>query len=92
MFTRSGRIEEARDQLETLIECVKPLGLVLEGLNAADGFYLVNYPQAFSYIGLINSALYISAAQGKGLLSPPRWVSVSEIQRESTDRVTAFYL
>ncbi len=63
-----------------------------EGLSAAHGFHLVNYPQAFSYDDLINNALYIGTVQGKGLRSPPRWVSVSEIQRGSTDGVTAFYL
>ncbi len=70
-LTLSGRVEEVRDRLESLIEYVNPLGLVSEELDAADGSYLGNYPQAFSHIGIINSSLYISAAQGRELPGPP---------------------
>jgi GH15 family glucan-1,4-alpha-glucosidase len=67
----SGRAEEARDRLETLIEYVNPLGLVSEQVDVADGTYLGNYPQAFSHVGLVNSALYVSAARGADLPGPP---------------------
>jgi len=67
----SGRVEEACDRLETLVEYVNPLGLLSEELDAADGTYLGNYPQAFSHIGLVNSALYVGAAQGEDLPGPP---------------------
>jgi len=35
---------------------LEPLGLLSEEVDPADGTALGNYPQAFSHIGLINSA------------------------------------
>ena len=61
----SGRVEEARDRLEALLAYANPLGLLSEELDAADGSYLGNYPQAFSHIGVVNSALYVAAASGE---------------------------
>ncbi|MFC6942735.1 glycoside hydrolase family 15 protein [Salinirubellus sp. GCM10025818] len=70
-LTLSGRVDEASDRLETLVDYVNSLGLISEELNAADGTYLGNYPQAFSHIGLVNSALYVGAARGEELPGPP---------------------
>lgn len=70
-LTLSGRVDEARDRLETLVGYVNSLGLLSEELDPTDGTYLGNYPQAFSHIGLINSALYVGAAQGHDLPGPP---------------------
>ncbi|MDS0259732.1 glycoside hydrolase family 15 protein [Haloarcula sp. S1CR25-12] len=67
----SGRVETAHDRLETLVEYVNPLGLLAEEIDPDDGTYLGNYPQAFSHIGLVNSALYVGAAQGGELPGPP---------------------
>ncbi|WP_324664141.1 glycoside hydrolase family 15 protein [Haloarcula sediminis] len=67
----SGRAGEAANRLATLVEYVNSLGLVAEELDPADGTYLGNYPQAFSHIGLVNSALYVGAARGDPLPGPP---------------------
>jgi len=67
----SGHVETAHDRLETLVEYVNPLGLLAEEIDPDDGTYLGNYPQAFSHIGLVNSALYVGAAQGGELPGPP---------------------
>ncbi|WP_276249798.1 glycoside hydrolase family 15 protein [Haloarcula rara] len=67
----SGRVGEAADRLATLVEYVNSLGLLAEELDPADGSYLGNYPQAFSHIGLVNSALYVGAARGEPLPGPP---------------------
>jgi len=66
----SGRVDEARERVEALNECVNSLNLVAEELDPAAGSYLGNYPQAFSHIGLINSALYVGFAAGHEIADP----------------------
>jgi GH15 family glucan-1,4-alpha-glucosidase len=66
----SGRVEEARERLEALIGHLNPLDLVAEELDPETGHYLGNYPQAFSHIGLINSALYVGYAEGCRIADP----------------------
>lgn len=67
----SGRVDDACDRFKRLMEYVNPLGLIAEEVAAGTETYLGNYPQAFSHIGIINSALYLGYAQGYGLPGPP---------------------
>ena len=57
----SGRLEEARERFLELLSYASPLGLLAEEIDPAgeDGLHRGNYPQAFSHVGLINSALYL---------------------------------
>jgi len=57
-----GRIDEAREHFEHLVECGSPLGLFSEEIDPDSGAMLGNYPQAFTHIGLINSAVAIERA------------------------------
>ena len=66
----TGRVEEAERRLERLIEYVSPVGLLAEEVDGATGSHLGNYPQAFSHIGLLNSALYVSRAKGMAAPGP----------------------
>lgn len=59
----SGRVEEAEHLFETILQHANPLGLLSEEILPETGELLGNYPQAFSHLGLINSALYIQAAR-----------------------------
>jgi GH15 family glucan-1,4-alpha-glucosidase len=59
----SGRIEEAWELFETVIEYANPLGLLSEEIDPETGLLLGNFPQAFSHIGLVNSALYLKQAE-----------------------------
>jgi GH15 family glucan-1,4-alpha-glucosidase len=63
-----GRVEEARERFEALLEHAGPLGLYSEELDPVTGEQLGNYPQAFTHIGLINSAVTLQLAQ-EGVLS-----------------------
>lgn len=63
----SGRIEEAKSILLRLLDYASPTGLLAEEVDPKTGNALGNYPQAYSHIGLINSALYIEKAEKKGL-------------------------
>jgi len=71
----SGRVEEARERFEALAEYVNPLGLVAEELDTETGADLGNYPQAFSHIGLINSALCVGPCRAARWPIRRRWGS-----------------
>ena len=58
-----GRIEEARQKFEHLLSYASPLGLYSEEIDPGTGALLGNYPQAFTHIGLINSAVTLQRAQ-----------------------------
>jgi GH15 family glucan-1,4-alpha-glucosidase len=66
----TGRVEQAEQRLETLIEYVSPVGLLAEEVDSDTGDQLGNFPQAFSHIGLLNSALYVSRAKGMDVPGP----------------------
>ncbi|WP_049926938.1 glycoside hydrolase family 15 protein [Halopiger goleimassiliensis] len=60
----SGRLEAAKSRFETLLEYLNPLGLVAEEIDPETGAHLGNFPQAFSHIGIVNSALYLGYVRG----------------------------
>ncbi|HWP91319.1 MAG TPA: glycoside hydrolase family 15 protein [Thermodesulfobacteriota bacterium] len=70
VLTLSGRVEEAERILPSILEYVSPLGLLAEEIDTKSHEQLVNFPQAFSHIGLINSALYLGMARGKKQIGP----------------------
>lgn len=61
----SGRVEEARERFESILEYVSPLGLLAEEIDPETGAQLGNVPQAFSHTGLITAALYLGNAEGQ---------------------------
>ena len=65
-----GRVEEARQRFEAILHCAGPLGLFAEELDPNTGKQLGNYPQAFTHIGLINSAVTLQRAQEGSLIQP----------------------
>jgi len=68
----SGNIREAEALYETILSYVSPLGLFAEEIVPETGELLGNYPQAFSHLGLINSAIYLDAAkENRNPIEPP---------------------
>ena len=59
-----GRMEEATSLFESLCARAGPLGLLPEQVDPPSGAFLGNYPQAFSHIGLISSAVNLARASG----------------------------
>jgi GH15 family glucan-1,4-alpha-glucosidase len=59
----AGRVDEATERFEQLLRYSSAHGLLSEEVDPATGTALGNYPQAFSHIGLINSALVLTQAQ-----------------------------
>lgn len=58
----SGRIDEATELFRNVVEYASPLGLFAEEVDPVTGEQRGNVPQAFSHIGLINSALTLASA------------------------------
>jgi GH15 family glucan-1,4-alpha-glucosidase len=79
----SGRTDEAVEIFENVIGYANPLGLFSEEVDPSTGAHLGNTPQAFSHIGLINSALYLESVLGEETPEPlPRGAAGStEIPR-----------
>ena len=61
----SGRLDKAVKIFIDVIHLISPLGLLSEEIDPETGELLGNFPQAFSHIGLINSALYIGIVEGR---------------------------
>ncbi|MGZ4704562.1 MAG: glycoside hydrolase family 15 protein [Acidimicrobiales bacterium] len=51
-----GRLDDARDRFEALLALRNDVGLLSEEWDVVDGRMVGNFPQAFSHVGLLNSA------------------------------------
>ncbi len=60
-LARLGRTEEARAHFETLLAHRTRLGLLSEHIDPASGELWGNFPQTYSMVGIIESALLLSA-------------------------------
>jgi pentatricopeptide repeat protein len=58
----SGRVDEARDVFESMLDRSNDLGLYAEEIDPVSGAFLGNFPQAFTHVGLINSAHWVGRA------------------------------
>lgn len=66
----SGKVEEAEEYFKKILSHASPLGLLAEEFDTETNKQIGNYPQAFSHLGLINSARYIGLMKNKNLKSP----------------------
>ena len=66
----AGRDDEARALFERLLSLRNDVGLIAEQWDPSTGLMLGNFPQAFSHVGLVNSAWNLSRAGG----ASSRWV------------------
>ncbi|EMA49470.1 glycoside hydrolase family 15 protein [Halococcus thailandensis] len=69
-LARMGRVDRAREIFETIEDHFSPLGLVSEEIDPETGDLLGNYPQAFSHIGFVNSALFLHEAETDTEIQP----------------------
>lgn len=58
-----GRLEEAEQLYASLCDRASPLGLLPEQIDPATGGFIGNFPQAFSHIGVIASAVTLARAR-----------------------------
>jgi GH15 family glucan-1,4-alpha-glucosidase len=66
----SDRMDEAYRIFESLIGQVNHLGLFSEQIDPLTGEFLGNFPQGFSHLGLINSALYLAHKEDRKIPVP----------------------
>ncbi len=59
-----GRTDEATDLFERLLDLRNDVGLLAEEYDPVAGRQLGNFPQAFSHIGLVNTASNLSRSEG----------------------------
>ncbi|MGW0778411.1 glycoside hydrolase family 15 protein [Streptomyces sp. NPDC002835] len=62
----TGREKEARELFERLLALRNDVGLLAEEYDPAVGRHLGNFPQAFSHIGLVTTALALTGQEAAG--------------------------
>ncbi|WP_089100802.1 glycoside hydrolase family 15 protein [Streptomyces hyaluromycini] len=62
----TGRTDEAKELFERLVGLVNDVGLLSEEYDPETGRQLGNFPQAFSHIGLVNTALTLFDGEHAG--------------------------
>ena len=67
----AGRVDEAHAYLERLAGCANHVGLFAEQVDPQTRAHLGNFPQAFTHLGLVNSVLYVAAAERRRTAGPP---------------------
>jgi alpha,alpha-trehalase len=60
---RIGHVEEARELFERILHCSNHLGLLSEHIDIRTKKFLGNFPQAYSHLGLIQSALILNGKE-----------------------------
>jgi GH15 family glucan-1,4-alpha-glucosidase len=70
-YALMGRLEDARRLLRRLLGLCNDVGLLSEEYDPRAGRFLGNFPQAFSHVAVVNSALGLMRAGGP----PPRKIS-----------------
>ncbi|HJU25776.1 MAG TPA: glycoside hydrolase family 15 protein, partial [Rhodanobacteraceae bacterium] len=63
-YVLQGRHREARRLFESLLSRCNDVGLLAEEFDPRSGRMLGNFPQAYSHVGLINSALNLARGRG----------------------------
>ena len=63
----SGKIDQAEEYYKRILQHASPLGLLAEEFDPETKKQIGNYPQAFSHLGLINSARYIGLMKNKNM-------------------------
>ena len=66
-YVLQGRRDEALRLFERLLARCNDVGLLSEEIDPGTGRMLGNFPQAYSHVGLINSALHLAQGDAAGL-------------------------
>lgn len=78
-----GRAERAQALFERLLGKANDLGLYAEEIHPANGMFLGNFPQAFTHLALINSAVHLQLYQHGGA------AAVAETHADRAQRAAA---
>jgi len=84
-YVLSGRYDDAQDLFERLLGLRNDLGLLAEEYDAVNKRLVGNFPQAFSHIGLINTAHNLAKARGPARQRAEHTAPRSREEAEKTD-------
>jgi GH15 family glucan-1,4-alpha-glucosidase len=70
VLAMQGKVDEARELFERLLDLRNDVGLLSEEYDPVDGRMLGNFPQAFTHLTLVNTALVLG--EGRGMRQAPR--------------------
>jgi GH15 family glucan-1,4-alpha-glucosidase len=65
ILAQQGKIDEARELFERLLDLRNDVGLLSEEYDPVSGRLLGNFPQAFTHLALVNTAIVLG--EGRGL-------------------------
>jgi len=69
-YALMGRLDDARRIFEAILAIRNDLGLLAEEYDPKARRQLGNFPQAFSHLGLVNTAWHLDRAERKGFTEP----------------------
>ena len=69
-LAQTGRVEEAKEHFEAMMDYANDVGLFAEEIDPDTGDALGNFPQAFTHVGLINAAYFIAEAEREQQQAP----------------------
>ena len=69
VLARQGKLDEARELFERLLDLRNDVGLLAEEYDPHAGLQLGNFPQAFTHLALVGAA--IALGEGRSLLHSP---------------------
>jgi GH15 family glucan-1,4-alpha-glucosidase len=74
-YVLQRRFDDARVLFERLLALRNDLGLLAEEYDPRAGRMLGNFPQAFSHVGLINTAINLASVEGSASMGLTRSVA-----------------
>jgi len=81
-----GRVDEARSLFERLLTYAGRLGLFSEEIDTHNNVALGNYPQAYTHIALINSAINLQRAEEREHHTDPVIAAIKLHDRNNSNR------